>query len=187
MINRVIFEGKVYYKVADLAELFDVSVYKMKKAIKAQDIETRLKGFGRVLFVLEENVCKIELNNEIKILETDFTTNPVKETKIIEPAVKPAKAKKPVKKGVKQKKPQLTLVENKSLKQSDLEIEYEKVKKAGQELALMFINAQQSDIAQDISYEHLGKNNNFIDAPIEDLEKMKLVVNDLQALSEELI
>lgn len=31
MINRVINKNEVYYKMADLADLFEVSVYKMKK------------------------------------------------------------------------------------------------------------------------------------------------------------
>ena len=85
MLNRVIFKNKVYYKVADLAELFNVSTYRMRKAIKTQKITAKpLKGFGRVLFVLEENVAKIVMNNQAKTLKTEFNENPVQETTTIE-------------------------------------------------------------------------------------------------------
>jgi hypothetical protein len=72
MINRVIYGGKVSYRVADLAELFEVTTYKMRKAVKNQQLGTILKAFGRCLFVLEENVGKIEINGELTIIETIF-------------------------------------------------------------------------------------------------------------------
>lgn len=95
MLNRVIFKNKVYYKVADLAELFNVSTYRMRKAIKTQKITAKpLKGFGRVLFVLEENATKIVMNNQAKTLKTDFNENPVQETKTVETEKTPSKKTK---------------------------------------------------------------------------------------------
>src|SRR3954468_18507365 len=98
MINRTIFKGKVYYRVADLAELFDVSEYKMRKAIKDQKIKTkRLKGFGRCVFVLEENIATINVYGEVKVLETEkelIIANPVKETKIVEYSKSKRKSKR---------------------------------------------------------------------------------------------
>ncbi|HDR7564771.1 TPA: hypothetical protein QCX51_001969 [Bacillus mycoides] len=104
MLNRVIFKNKVYYKVADLAELFSVSTYRMRKAIKTQKITAKpLKGFGRVLFVQEENVAKIVMNNQAKTLQTEFNENPVQETKTIETEKTPSKKTKS--KSKKRKKP----------------------------------------------------------------------------------
>ncbi|MGE1048430.1 hypothetical protein ACQGSX_21210 [Bacillus sp. GMs2/1] len=95
MLNRIIFKNKVYYKVADLAELFSVSTYRMRKAIKTQKITAKpLKGFGRVLFVQEENVAKIVMNNQAKTLQTEFNENPVQETKTIETEKTPSKKTK---------------------------------------------------------------------------------------------
>ncbi|PHD29909.1 hypothetical protein [Bacillus wiedmannii] len=96
MLNRVIFKNKVYYKVADLAELFSVSTYRMRKAIKTQKITAKpLKGFGRVLFVQEENAAKIVMNNQAKTLKTEFTVDPVQETTTIETEKTPSKKTKP--------------------------------------------------------------------------------------------
>ncbi len=95
MLNRVIFKNKVYYKVADLAELFSVSTYRMRKAIKTQKITAKpLKGFGRVLFVQEENVAKIVMNSQSKTLKTEFNENPVQETKTVETEKTPSKKTK---------------------------------------------------------------------------------------------
>lgn len=98
MLNRVIYKNKVYYKVADLAKLFKVSAYKMRKIVKAQDIGAPLKkgsGFGRAVFVLEENVAKIVINNQAKVLKTEFTVDPVQETTTIETEKTPSKKTKP--------------------------------------------------------------------------------------------
>lgn len=97
MLNRVIYKNKVYYKVADLAKLFKVSAYKMRKIVKAQDIGAPLEkgsGFGRAVFVLEENVAKIVVNNQSKVLKTDFTKNPVQETITVEVEKAPSKKTK---------------------------------------------------------------------------------------------
>ena len=95
MINRTIFNGQVFYRIADLALLFDVSAYKMRKAIKEQNIETtRLKGFGRCVFVLEADISKINVYGEMKVLKTEFTVEPVRETKVVEIAKAKRKYKK---------------------------------------------------------------------------------------------
>ncbi|MEH7668973.1 hypothetical protein V7419_19820 [Bacillus sp. JJ689] len=97
MLNRVIYKNEVYYKVADLAKLFKVSAYKMRKIVKAQDIGAPLEkgsGFGRAVFVLEENVAKIVVNNQSKVLKTDFAKNPVQETITVEVEKAPSKKTK---------------------------------------------------------------------------------------------
>lgn len=112
MLNRVIYKNKVYYKVADLAKLFKVSAYKMRKIVKAQDIGAPLgkgSGFGRAVFVLEENVAKIVINNQAKTLKTEFNENPVQETKTVEtektsPKKTKAKPKKQKKSATKDEK-----------------------------------------------------------------------------------
>jgi hypothetical protein len=71
MLTRVIFKGEVFYRVVDLMELFDISPYKMKKAINDQKIPTtKLSGFGHVKFVKEEDVSAVEINGEITIIKT---------------------------------------------------------------------------------------------------------------------
>ncbi len=97
MLNRVIFKNKVYYKVTDLAKLFKVSAYKMRKIVKTQDIGAPLgkgSGFGRAVFVLEENVAKIVVNNQSKVLKTDFAKDPVQETITVEVEKAPSKKTK---------------------------------------------------------------------------------------------
>lgn len=47
MINRVVFDNEIYYKVKDLTELYTTAtLYKIKKEIKTQGIETTvLEGY----------------------------------------------------------------------------------------------------------------------------------------------
>ncbi|MEK4130191.1 hypothetical protein NYE67_10945 [Solibacillus sp. FSL W8-0474] len=185
MINRIIFEGQVFYKLADLAELFGVSVYKMKKATKTQDIQTRLKGFGRVLFVLEENVCKIELNNEIKTLETKFTANPVKSTKAVKPVVKKTERKKTkakvVKKGEVVEKVESSPKQELS-KETELRLEkYQQLYEKGTTLATKLAKVNELKLAHEICEQHLGKGKLFKQTGLGDVQKMELVVADFQA------
>ncbi len=71
MINRVIFKGETYYKVNDLKELYDVSMYKIKKAIKEQEIKTTtLEGFGRSKFILEAELNMLEIDGAITYMKT---------------------------------------------------------------------------------------------------------------------
>lgn len=60
MLNRLIYNNEVYYKVKDLTELFEVSEYKLKKIIDECEIKTTtLKGYGRTKYILEQNVSDI--------------------------------------------------------------------------------------------------------------------------------
>lgn len=71
MMNRVIFEGETYYKVNDLKELYDVSMYKIKKAIKEQGIVIgTLKGFGRAVFILEAELNMLEIDGAVTYMKT---------------------------------------------------------------------------------------------------------------------
>ncbi|MFK4423971.1 hypothetical protein [Bacillus sp. RC51] len=71
MMNRVIFKGETYYKVNDLQELYNVSMYKIKKAIKEQGIVIgTLKGFGRSLFILESELNMLEIDGAVTYMKT---------------------------------------------------------------------------------------------------------------------
>ncbi|MED3198993.1 hypothetical protein ACWKTL_14865 [Bacillus toyonensis] len=71
MMNRVIFEGETYYKVNDLKELYDVSMYKIKKTIKEQGIKTgKLEGFGRTLYILEAELNMLEIDGAVTFMKT---------------------------------------------------------------------------------------------------------------------
>lgn len=187
MINRLIYGGKVYYKVADLAQLFDVSIYKMRNAIKAHEIGTRLKGFGRAIFVLEENVAKIEINNEVKILKTEFTANPVKETKVVkEPVID-------VKKSKKDKKAKQEIAENKvesSEQKMGKNATPESIEKIQEEHARLiekskyysvkFFRKGKISIVHDIVEKHLGKGNNLLDSTPSDIVKVRFTVAEIE-------
>ncbi|MGY3189726.1 hypothetical protein [Lysinibacillus sp. TE18511] len=87
MINRVIFKGKVYYSVADLAVVFDVSPYKMRKSIKESKIKTKHDIYGRTVFVLESDVKKIDVYGEMKDLDSGIdaiNANPEKESTVVD-------------------------------------------------------------------------------------------------------
>ncbi|PGT92225.1 hypothetical protein COD18_15440 [Bacillus cereus] len=71
MINRVIFNENTYYKVNDLQELYNVSMYKIKKAIKEQGIVIgTLKGFGRALYILEAELNMLEIDGAVTYMKT---------------------------------------------------------------------------------------------------------------------
>ncbi|MFT7830051.1 hypothetical protein [Priestia megaterium] len=72
MTNRVIFDGKTYYKVKDLVELHEASLYKIKKAIKEQNIPTTtLDGFGRAKFIEEKDLNMLEIDGAITYMQTE--------------------------------------------------------------------------------------------------------------------
>ncbi|WP_270940899.1 hypothetical protein [Romboutsia lituseburensis] len=72
-INRLIWEGKVYYRAKDLAsQLFKCSMYKINKAIKNSDLELqKLDGISGK-WIKEEDVTKIEIDNESKMMKTSY-------------------------------------------------------------------------------------------------------------------
>ena len=81
MLNRVIYEGLVYYRAEDIRFELQVSAYKFKKLIAYYEIETRtLKGFGRSKFILEGEACSIvteddfslDLGTEVKCKEVEM-------------------------------------------------------------------------------------------------------------------
>lgn len=188
MINRVINKNGVYYKMIDLADLFEVSVYIMKKIIKKQNIETtRLEGFGRSVFVLEENVCKIEVNDKVTIVNTTIEEN------IKKKAVKKAK-KTPA------KKTQVKKSEKKSEKKNDVEnpaddtnekvelTDDEKIQNelkalitSGKLYAVKFINEGQYPLAVEISAKHLGAGNLLKNATLCQIVQVRSLVAELKS------
>ncbi|WLR53789.1 hypothetical protein LC048_14840 [Mesobacillus subterraneus] len=188
MINRVIFEGKVYYKVADLAKLFDVSVWKMRKIIKAQDIGAPLRkgsGFGRAVFVLEENVAKINITGEVKVLETKFTADPVKKTKVVELPTHAKKKRTTAPKKTKKKKVE-NVVALPDSNLNSLQKEFEELLEKGRELGRKLYMANQMSVANAISDEHFGIGGDFLKSTIDDIEKLRLVVPKLEIAVAEL-
>jgi len=86
-LNKVIFSGKIYYKVNDLTLLFEgVSLYKIKKVINEMELETvKLKGFGTGNFILETDVNKLIINEQSVFLSTKVRvlSDEVKMTKLL--------------------------------------------------------------------------------------------------------
>ncbi|MEJ9302021.1 hypothetical protein ABEW33_23345 [Priestia megaterium] len=187
MLNRVIYGGKVYYKVVDLAVLFDLSNYKMNKIIEKQEIKAEpLDGFGRIRFVSEQEASKIVVNNEVTILKTEFTdlveTAPIH---TVEEA--PAKKTKAKTKAPKKEVPIETVVndckENVATELEEiakLQEEHARLMKKGKLTCVKFHNAQKMNIAHKICDKHLGKGNAFIHATLDNVEQMRLIVAELE-------
>lgn len=63
MINRLIYNNKVYYN--------KISIYKIKKTIKEQEINTtKLKGYGNSTWIEETDLCMLEIDGAITVMET---------------------------------------------------------------------------------------------------------------------
>lgn len=190
MINRLIYNGKVYYKVADLAQLFDVSLYKMRKIVKLQGIGAPLpkgSGYGRALFVMEENVAKIEVRNEVKILETKFTADPVKEVKVVkEPVIDVKESKKPAKKAEKKNAENVTPIEIKVENESNID-EIEKIQEEHARLlekaryyGVKFSKKGKMSIIHAICDKHLGKGNNLLNSTPDDIKQVQSAVAEIE-------
>lgn len=199
MLNRVIFKNKVYYKVADLAELFNVSTYRMRKAIKTQKITAKpLKGFGRVLFVLEENVAKIVMNNQAKTLKTEFNENPVQETTTIETEKTPSKKTKSKPKNRKKSAPkdkkaaeetvnmQAKPVENKEIVKTKKEQvvdehqkEYNELKEEIRQLCLTYVQKEKSAIYDEFYLAYIG-DSELDEIATDDLQKLRDFIEALE-------
>ncbi|WHY88717.1 hypothetical protein QNH39_13145 [Neobacillus novalis] len=195
IINKTIFKGKVYYSVADLAELFGVSPYKMRKAIKDQKIKTKNNIFGRTVFVLEENVAKINVYGTMKILVTQaelITADPVKETKVVEfskPKRKNKKRKKSAKKkeivaeevkteSVVEEKTQVAPVEEQEGERATL---VEKIK----EHRLQYVKDCRSQAYEEIYMEFMGDEIPLEKTTPEHNEQLKLTAEMLELEFEE--
>ncbi|RDY26803.1 hypothetical protein CHL78_012085 [Romboutsia weinsteinii] len=73
MINRLIYDGQVYYKVNDLVHVYGnkYSIYKIKKAIKESGIKvSKLKGYGNSLYIRESEVSMLEIDGSVVVMET---------------------------------------------------------------------------------------------------------------------
>ncbi|WP_045518099.1 hypothetical protein [Neobacillus niacini] len=192
MINRVIYGGKVYYKVADLAELFDVSLYKMRKIVKAQNIGENLQGFGRAVFVMEENVAKIEVRNEVKILETKFTVDPVKKVKTVKTPV--IDVKKPTKKSAKKNVDNVVELRGKSKNEIvtiandilTLQNEHTQLLDKGKKLSQKIGLAGKLSLTNDIVDKHLGSGEDLFKAPVDKIEQIRLIIAELEIAVTEL-
>ncbi|MED0826573.1 hypothetical protein [Bacillus pacificus] len=197
MLARIIIGKEVYYKVKDVAVLFDLSQYKMKKTIEKQDIETKtLGGFGRTLYILEENVGKIEINNndEIKITKTKVTGGIEKvEVKTAEEV--PAEETKNENGEVKfetEKEVETTVNNNDTTTESnneeigELQEEHERVMTRGKALNIKFHKAKKSNVVHEICDKHLGKGKRFIYATVDDIEAMKVIVSQLEVMAAEM-
>ena len=75
-LNKVVYEREVYLKVNDLVEVFEgVSLYKIKNAIKKQNLETRkLKGFGNSNFISEKQASMLVVDGKSRLFSTKIRT-----------------------------------------------------------------------------------------------------------------
>lgn len=73
LVTRLIHMGETFYRLKDVAEMRNVSVAKLRKIIKEQNIETvTIEGFGRTKWIKEQYVNEIEIDNEIVYMRTEF-------------------------------------------------------------------------------------------------------------------
>ena len=73
MVTRLIWQGEVYYRLKDVAELREVTVARLKRAIEKQNIPTTvIEGFGRMKWIEERYVNEIEIDEEIVYMRTEF-------------------------------------------------------------------------------------------------------------------
>lgn len=193
MLNRVIYGGQVYYKVNDVAVLFDLSQYKMKKTLDKQGIEKgKLAGFGRTLFILEENVGKIEVNNndKVKITKTEVTggIEKVEVQKAEEVPAEETKNEKEEMKSETEKEVETTVNNNETKDESDTEKieEHKRVMTKGKALGVKFHKAGEIELLREICEKHLGKDNQFTDATLDDIEVMKVIVSQLEVVAAEM-
>ncbi|KUH46056.1 hypothetical protein M2E15_2920 [Bacillus mycoides] len=197
MLNRVIYEGQVYYKVNDVAVLFDLSQYKMKKTLEKQGIKKgKLAGFGRTLFILEKNVGKIEVGGEITIIETEFKESMRKEAvkKADEVQAEETKnEKEEVKSETEKEKEVETTVNNNDIKTEldtekieEPQEEHKRVIQKGRYLFVQFHKADKQDVGHEICNKHMGKNNKFLDGTLDDIEAMKDTVSELEKVAAEM-
>ncbi|OSY00326.1 hypothetical protein BTJ45_02932 [Bacillus mycoides] len=195
MLNRVIYGGQVYYKVNDVAVLFDLSQYKMKKTLSKQDIETTiLKGFGRTSFILEKNVGKIEIGGEVTIIETEFKESMRKEAvkKADEVPAEETKNENEEVKSETEKEVETTVNNNDIAIESNTEEikepqkEHKRVMTKGKALGVKFHKAGEIELLREICEKHLGKGNQFTDATLDDIEVMKVIVSNLEEVAAEM-
>ncbi|WP_197207604.1 hypothetical protein [Cytobacillus firmus] len=214
MINRLIYNGKVYYKVADLAQLFDVSIYKMRNSIKKQGIGAPLpkgSGYGRAVFVLEENVAKIDVNGKSVIVKTKvkesvekFATvfdsvkngkNKFKKMKISADGKLEKVKETPVEKTAKQDETvknenaenKIESSQQKMEKEATpesiekLQEEHEQLIKKGNALGVKLAKADKFSTSRKITEKHLGQGAVFRNATLDDIVAIRAIVADLEA------
>lgn len=188
MINRVIFESKVYFRIADLAVLFGVPYSKMRKAIDTQNIKfEKLKGFGRTYFIQEKNVGKIQFDGKMKTVKTmveeEITDT---EDENYQPPVKKTKKKKTAKKVVKKIKPILAVEKNELAPDNqpkeieELQEQHAALIAKGRELFSIYANKEETGLCQEICDKYLGSGNLFIDATLDDVDEMQSIVSELE-------
>ena len=181
MINRTIFGGQVFYRIADLAELFDVSVYKMRKAIKEQNIKTTcLTGFGRCVFVLESDIAKINVYGEMKVLKTEFTVEPVIETKVVEIAKVKRKYKKRKSVAKNTKKAEVVELPAPAVLEEP-KTEHETLVKQLKTLRIQFIQNSMSDKYDEIYGAYFDENILDDKFTVEHDEKLKQMIEMLES------
>ncbi|MFK4423960.1 hypothetical protein [Bacillus sp. RC51] len=174
MLTRIIYNGKVYYKVGDLRDLFELSPYKMKKILEKQNIKTaKLNGFGRTLFILQENASKIEVNNEITIFKTVFFTSQKKQTvkNSDETAIENNEKISEVDNEIELDTEQI----------EELQKEHAELVKLGKGYGAVFLRTNQFHIVDEICEKHLGVYIKFTETTLDDIEKVRLIVSELKA------
>ncbi|WP_377887961.1 hypothetical protein [Alkalihalobacillus sp. R86527] len=185
MIKRIIVGKEVYYKVAELTNLFGVSLYKVKKAIDKQKIHTRtLDGLGRVKFISEDNLAKLEIDGERQVATTIVETEVNKETvETVEPKKNKGEKteKKHATKANKQPKKKST-DKSKSEYPKAIVDEHKKLLKDGRTIVLPFAKTKNMDTVHEICKKHLDSEL-FTKTTPKDIEPMRAVIAELNAAS----
>lgn len=209
MLNRVIYGGEVYYKVADLAELFESSVYKMRKAVKELEIGERLEGFGRMVFVSEKNValidvdCKtVKLKTKIKEAGNKFLEVQDGHTENGKPKSK--KIKLPLNKMVQEGLDELeearqSKIESDAVAQEctenveapttepeKLQVEHASLKELGNDWTRKYTIAGKMNVAREIFEKHCGIGFVLADSTLEDIDGLRATIKELETEYEKL-
>lgn len=72
LVTRLIHMGETFYRLKDVAEMRNVSVAKLRKIIKEQNIETvTIEGFGRTKWINERQVNEIEIDGKVDYMRTE--------------------------------------------------------------------------------------------------------------------
>ena len=208
MLNRVIYGGEVYYKVADLAELFESSVYKMRKAVKELEIGEPLKGFGRMVFVSEKNVAKIDVDGKTAKVKTTVREKGRKFMKEIAGATENGVIEAPLDKTfteafnedfeARRKQAELEKIESETETQEckenveapvaeheKLQMEHAELTKTARDWVLKYKEIGKFGLLNDISYNHCGEGFDLNNSTLEDIDGLKATIAELESKYEE--
>ncbi|MED3986316.1 hypothetical protein P4646_19995 [Peribacillus simplex] len=193
MIKQIIVNGKVHYKIGDLAEMYGVSPSVMKRILKEQNTETTtISGFGRMLFAVDKNVS-VEVKGDDTITKTFKEI--IKERVAKKAAAKQKRAEKEQAKNEQtEKKNGVAEPISDNIEKGQSDIERERIEKLQQEHAdvlkegnmcgVKFHKAGKMLELTEIMDKHLGKGNIWKNTNVDDIEIMRPCLAELKSVIE---